>query len=62
MARTKSSDIGMWKEPTHKEQADHHIDEAVKHAALEHPQTKKLMKSIKADMLKASKAPKIKKK
>ncbi len=60
MARSKS--IGMWKEPTHAEQADHHIDEAVKHAVLEHPQTKKLMKSIKSDMLKASKAPKTKKK
>jgi hypothetical protein len=52
----------MYQEPSHKDRMDHHIDEAVQHAALEHPQTKKLMKTIKADMLKASKAPKAKKK
>lgn len=51
-----------YQEPTHKEQAGQHIDEAVKHAALDHPQTKKLMKEIKAAMLKASKSIKTKKK
>ena len=52
MARPKVSPMG-WEEPTNKTRMDHHIDEAVQHAALEHPQTKKLMKTIKADMLKA---------
>jgi hypothetical protein len=61
VARRKSP-MEMYQEPSHKDRMDHHIDEAVQHAALEHPQTKKLMKTIKADMLKASKAPKAKKK
>lgn len=44
----------LWREPSHKEQADYHIEEVVKHAVLEHPQTKRLMKQIRKDMAKAS--------
>jgi hypothetical protein len=59
----RSTKIRAFEPPTHKDQADFHIEEAVKHAALEHPQTKKLMKTLKASMLTASKgkAPKAKK-
>ncbi len=54
MPRKKSNPL-MFHEPTPQQEADYTLERAAEKATLNHPQTKKLHKTIMAEMKKASK-------